>query len=560
MLSTSVSRRALALLVCLAALITAGVSARQDPRAILVRPGPVNAYAAGSSWWLANDSLTVTWDVSAGIRVSSVYDRLGGRTGTKPGDAFTVTLPDGPIVNSSGCALIGAPTTEDVSPAAPLPGAGRRLAATFECAKGALQVRWQAELLPGDDVVRQRVAITRGSGTATAPDAGFPTEPSGARSAGQRRDVKVVAGPYLQNPGTSSMTVMWITDGPAAGWVEFGAAGATTSLAVPVEDGLVQAGGRRHAVRLEGLQPDTAYAYRIVTRSVVAYGPYKVEYGDIVRGDAQSFRTLAPSQRAYSFLVMNDLHENVDVLRAHVRRASEKPFELVFFNGDSLSHLESEAQILERSLAPASSSFGHSVPFVFVRGNHETRGAFARELKNYLALPGGRYYGSFDHGPVHFIVLDTGEDKEDGHWAYSGLTDFEAYRREEAEWLKTEVRTPAFQKATFRVLIAHMPFYGNQRTRVSGVGPASCREHFGAILNEARLDLHIAGHTHRSDWVEPAPGANRFFISVGGGSQAVTNTLTRVDVSSDRLVLTLTTDDGKLLGTHTVTAATTGRR
>jgi hypothetical protein len=41
---------------------------------------------------------------------------------------------------------------------------------------------------------------------------------------------------------------------------------------------------------------------------------------------------------------------------------------------------------------------------------------------------------------------------------------------------------------------------------------------------------------------------------VGGGSQPGTNTLTRVDVSPDRLVVWLTTDDRKMIGTHTVMA------
>jgi hypothetical protein len=261
---------------------------------------------------------------------------------------------------------------------------------------------------------------------------------------------------------------MWTTDGPAAGWVEYGRDGATTSRAIPVRDGLVDAGGRVHTVRIDGLRPDTSYSYRTVTRPIASYGAYKVEYGDIAFGDTQQFRTLAPSKPAYSFLVLNDLHENVDLMRAHLRREVQKPFDLVFFNGDSLSYLQSESQILERNLAPASELFGRTVPFFFVRGNHETRGTFARELKNYLALPGGRFYGSFDQGNVHFIVLDTGEDKEDSHWAYSGLTDFEAYRVAEAAWLKTEVQSPAFKKAAFRVLVAHMPFFGNQRTRVAG--------------------------------------------------------------------------------------------
>jgi acid phosphatase type 7 len=531
--------------------------ARQDPQAILVNPGQVNASISPTAtvWWLANQSIVATWDVSKGLRVQAPFDRLGGRTGTKPGDAFTITLPDGGVIKSSECRFAQVATVEEVDP----PPGARRLDATFECPDRSRVVVWAAQLLPGADTVRQWASIQPGTGTVTVAEIGFQADP--AKRLPTPHAVRILAGPYLQDPGPASMTVMWITDGPAAAWLEYGTDRGTMSAALPTDDGLAVAGGRIHKVTLTGLQADTVYRYRTVTRPISSYGPYKVDYGDVQRGELRSLRTFAANPRDFSFLVLNDLHENVGMLQGHVRRAqAERPFDLVFLNGDSLSHLESEAQIVERNLAPVSESFAGGVPFVLVRGNHETRGKYARELKSHLALPGGRFYHAFTHGDVRFIVLDTGEDKEDGHWAYSGLASFEAYRKAQAEWLKQEVQSPEFRNARFRILVAHMPFFGNDRTRVSGVGPTSCREIFGPILNESGIDLHIAGHTHRVDWVEPSPGANRFPIVVGGGSAAGTNTLTRVDVSSDTLVITQTTDEGKVVGTHTVRAKAEGRR
>ena len=347
---------------------------------------------------------------------------------------------------------------------------------------------------------------------------------------------------------------MWITEADTAGWVEYGLEASAPLKAIPVRDGLVEANTRVHRVTLSGLSPDTPYFYRIATRPIVSFGPYKVDYGGIARSDALSFRTLGPSRQSFSFLVLNDLHEDVETLRAQMAKAAERPYDLVFFNGDSLSHLETESQIIDRCLKPASELFASRTPFFLVRGNHETRGRYARELDNYLALPDGRFYYSFDHGPVHFVVMDTGEDKADGHWAYSGLTDFDAYRRQEAEWLAREVTSAAFTRARFRVLIAHMPFFGNQRTRVEGHGPADCRTRWGAMLNNAGLDLHIAGHTHRPDWIEPASGANRFPVAVGGGSARGSNTLTRVNVSPDAIEIVVTTDGGVDVSRHTVKA------
>ena len=34
--------------------------------------------------------------------------------------------------------------------------------------------------------------------------------------------VRIVAGPYLQEPSDTSMTVMWITDQNCTSWVEYG--------------------------------------------------------------------------------------------------------------------------------------------------------------------------------------------------------------------------------------------------------------------------------------------------------------------------------------------------
>lgn len=80
------------------------------------------------------------------------------------------------------------------------------------------------------------------------------------------------------------------------------------------------------------------------------------------------------------------------------------------------------------------------------------------------------------------------------------------------------------------------------------------RARWSVLLNGAGLDPHIAGHTHRADWVEPATGSNRFPISVGGGSARGSNTLTRVNVSPDALEVVVTTDDGTEVSRHTVKA------
>jgi hypothetical protein len=103
------------------------------------------------------------------------------------------------------------------------------------------------------------------------------------------------------------------------------------------------------------------------------------------------------------------------------------------------------------------------MPMIYVRGNHETRGKYARMLPDYLALPNGRFYYAFDHGPVRFIIMDGGEDKTDDNPAYSGLVNFDRYRIQQKHWLQKEIQSEAFQKALFKIVVVHMPPVASQQ-------------------------------------------------------------------------------------------------
>ena len=64
---------------------------------------------------------------------------------------------------------------------------------------------------------------------------------------------------------------------------------------------------------------------------------------------------------------------------------------------------------------------GSSKPLIFARGNHDTRGSFAREIERYVPIEEGRFYYTRDVGPVHLLIIDTGEDKPDSTQVYARL-------------------------------------------------------------------------------------------------------------------------------------------
>ena len=362
------------------------------------------------------------------------------------------------------------------------------------------------------------------------------------------RAARIVVGPYLQAPSETSMTVMWVTDVNAVSWVEYGRGESLDQRAHRSRHGLIDADQTIHMVTIEGLAPNREYRYRVCSKEIVTFKPYEVTYGQTVTSDTYTFTTLDGRKNSISFIVLNDIHERNEVLISLTRLAQSQPFELVFLNGDILGHIEDEQQIIDHVLAPCTELFAKQIPFVYVRGNHETRGKFARRLPDYIALPDGHYYHSFDHGPVRFVVMDGGEDKRDTDKEYSGLVDFDRYRAVQRKWLEAEIRSEAFRKAPFRVVVVHMPPQPSERWH----GPDDMYQTWRPLYNDGKVDLVISGHTHHYEIRPPVEGVCEYPTIIGGAPQKGAATVIRVDATADHLRVTMTRDDDQIVGTYAI--------
>lgn len=360
----------------------------------------------------------------------------------------------------------------------------------------------------------------------------------------------IIAGPVLQCAAETSMRVTWITDRSATGTVEYGPVDGELKTVFASHHGLIDANQRVHSVVLTGLQPGAACRYRVVSREIVNFGAYKVDFGSLVASEFRQFHAFDRRKGEFSFLVFNDLHDQAATIPELLQRAGPQLYDFVVLNGDTVSHTDNEKPVISM-LSQATASFASSTPLFWVRGNHEARGSFARELPRYMGLPEERYYYAFDHGPVHFVVLDVGEDKMDSSPEYSGLVDFSRYRREQGEWLKAHVGEKSFRRAKFRVVICHMPFARNPsparaRTVERNVftGMEEAYEQFGRTLEKAGIDLMISGHVHSAAVIPPEPPRHSYPIIQGGGNKPDNRTLIRVNVSSEGLKAVILRPDG----------------
>ncbi len=353
----------------------------------------------------------------------------------------------------------------------------------------------------------------------------------------------IAHGPYLQLPSSTAMTVVWHTDRVAVSRIEYGRGDRFDRVAVNSRHGLIDNDRTSHIIRVTGLEPGTTYRYRVVSKTFLGYErQHIVAWGDSIVSGPFEFTTLDPAKDRFSFVMVSDIHNRAGELAGMIGSQAWQGVDLAVFNGDMIDDFMRPDQVFTGFLDAAIEGFATRMPFVFARGNHETRGRYARNLPDFLPPLDGRNYFSFDHGGVHFIVLDSGEDKVDGHEYYNGLVDFDRYLEEESGWLAGDLRSEEARNARFRIIISHIPPRGSDAYWAERV-----RERFETPALGAGIDLWLSGHTHRLGRIDPIPGENDYTLLIGP-----THAVTRVEVSPDGLQVTVTDTDGVVLDSFTV--------
>lgn len=323
--------------------------------------------------------------------------------------------------------------------------------------------------------------------------------------------IQNIHGPYLQNISATEATVVWEADKPSVGWVELAPDDGTNYYAKERKKFFDCTNGVKntsliHSVKLTGLQPGTTYRYRIYSQEVLSHKGIFVNYdGQIAANNVFSqkppqFTTLDPNKTETSFVVLNDVHGKKDFITPLMNYADYKNKDLVFFNGDMISALNKAEDFFTGFMDESIKLFAQEKSPYYSRGNHETRGEFATHFQDYFCPQIPHLYFTVRQGPVYFIMLDTGEDKPDSDIEYSGIVDYDGYRSQQAEWLKTIVNDPDYKSAKFRVVICHIPICVDKN---NWHGPQDCVEKMAPILNGMNIDVMLSGHNHRDSFHEP---------------------------------------------------------
>lgn len=236
-----------------------------------------------------------------------------------------------------------------------------------------------------------------------------------------------------------------------------------------------------HKVLVDGLQPGTSYKYR------VGSGGFWSEIGTTT--------TEAQNENQFSFLYAtdsqgintSDFAKWGNTLNNGVQKFPDAKFLLM--TGD-LVEIGGYEEEWHDYLTQAKNNL-MNLPIAPVAGNHElsgTSGNFSFHFnleslsKAEAVFPGGVY--SYDYGPAHFMILDTG----DVEWNQLQKESFD----KQVEWLRKEV---ASTDKKWKILGFHKAIYsvGSHSTEQN---ITDLRNKLYPLIDELGIDLVLQGHDH----------------------------------------------------------------
>jgi predicted MPP superfamily phosphohydrolase len=331
------------------------------------------------------------------------------------------------------------------------------------------------------------------------------------------------------------VTVNWGTNLPAANLLRYGKSPDMAQQTIPQTHGLINVSQEMQRVFIPGEATGSLYfqAYSAGVRTINPTSAIKA-------GEAESdtIQIRFPSAEEELFLAaFSDIHEQTQIYNQQARQIPWEQVDYALYLGDLVNHVDDAQQAAEAIFGLPTGEF--DLPRVFARGNHETRGANARNLSEWMLPAGGKWYYTFKSGNAFFIVLDSGEDKPDSHVEYAELINFTEYHQDQAIWLANVFESPEYQQADYQIVLVHIPPFEDY----SAIFPEDfLTDAFDPVLTllheQEDIDLVMSGHLHRGDiWLPQETGLPYPVTTCGGplgvDTAAVTAQLTETGIQLD---------------------------
>ncbi len=285
------------------------------------------------------------------------------------------------------------------------------------------------------------------------------------------------------------------------------------------------------AVPYEHLKNNT---YKVGSVRIIEGYSYGSHSGKQVISEEYTFNV--NESKSQTYLTISDWHTNLDGVYGALSYIGD--YDGVILMGDASPGLDFEGEAVSNIVELAGTVSGGTMPIIYARGNHETRGDYASELLDALGL--NEFYYQTEIGDISFVVLDSGEDKDDSHSEYGGLNNYNDYRAKQVEWLKT-VETES-EKV---VVLSHS-------WQISDVEPKLSETAWNE-LDRLGATLVISGHSHQCRFVgddnehekevmEKHPEIKAYMDGGNSGEDYIASKLT---ISESEILIEAYTDSGE---------------
>ena len=247
------------------------------------------------------------------------------------------------------------------------------------------------------------------------------------------------------------------------------------------------------------LEPDTTYYYQVGSESgeISEVGEFKTS-GE--SGDSFKFVHYTDTQNAFwNENVRNEAAFGADTLQKALETAGETDF--VLHTGDVVEVAEVEDEWVD--IFEQSKPYFMQSAMAVAPGNHDeyaldwnddpVTGKFNEHFNVPVtndAVDGGSYY-SFDYNGVHFVTLNTNDNKESDDNPNGG-----AIGKEQMEWIKADIEQARANGAKWVVLNYHKPLYSKSYHSLQDEDVQEIREELTALIDELDVDLALQGHDH----------------------------------------------------------------
>ena len=262
-------------------------------------------------------------------------------------------------------------------------------------------------------------------------------------------------------------------------------------------NGILRSSVTMHKVAVPRDELDKAGKYTVCFREMIERKPYFSVTSDVYEEEFDFNPLPGGTFRAYH---ISDAHGAVTA-PVNSALAFEKKYgkiDLLILNGDVIDH-SGDIGNFDAIFEICSLISKGSIPVIFSRGNHDTRGEFAENIADYTPTRAGYSYFSFNLGTLWGLVLDCGEDKLDTNAEYGNTNCCHAFRIEETKYINDLVKRKSeeYEKdgITRKIVIAHSPF-SRKFEFPFDIEDDIYTEWCTALRKEIKPDVMISGHTH----------------------------------------------------------------